>query len=99
MKQMASGKKTSKSRDSSTSGWNPRISVFSPLVRFVVCINSRGYVDLEPGKVYQVHHDPDARAARMLRVQDGSGEDYLYPSNLFRPIQAQRTLFRLIKQS
>jgi hypothetical protein len=97
MKQMASGKEISKSKGSSTSRWNSRLTVFSPQVRFVVCVKSGGYVDLEPRKVYAVTHDPAARAAQMLRVQDGSGEDYLYPASFFRPIQASPGLFRLIE--
>lgn len=54
--------------------------------RFVVCIDNDGEEDLEPRKVYQVL--PDRAAARddYLRVIDESGEDYLYPAEMFASV-------------
>jgi hypothetical protein len=55
--------------------------------KFVVCLKNKGYeASLEPRKIYQVLADPDAAKHRQLRVVDESGEDYLYPSNYFTPI-------------
>ena len=54
---------------------------------FVLCINNRGYAaSLEKRKVYRLMSDPQAEAHGMLRVVDESGEDYLYPAQLFVPI-------------
>jgi hypothetical protein len=55
--------------------------------RFVVCVCNDDCDDLEPRKIYQVL--PDAKADRVgyIRVVDESGEDYLYPSDYFLPIE------------
>jgi len=99
MKHMASERKTSKSRDTSIKRANTRIPrISSPQLRFVVCVKSGGYVDLEPLKVYKVCRDSAATAQGMLRVIDGSGEDYLYPTEFFRPIHAPRKLLQIIKE-
>jgi hypothetical protein len=64
--------------------------------RFVLCLRNDGADDLEPRKVYQIL--PDAAAARegLARVVDESGEDYLYPAELFvrvkLPASASRAL-------
>jgi hypothetical protein len=42
---------------------------------------------LEPRKIYQVVKDPAAEARRLLRVVDETGEDYLFPTELFVPIE------------
>ena len=100
MKRTESAKKTSKSKSSSTK--RPRVrlpGLTSPYLRFVVCINSGGYVDLEPLKVYRVRRDKDAHAHGLLRVVDGSGEDYLYPARFFQPICAPSRLFGLIGEA
>jgi hypothetical protein len=55
---------------------------------FVLCVNSGGYpASLEPRKIYQALIDPAAESRGLLRVVDESGEDYLYPSDLFVPIE------------
>jgi hypothetical protein len=55
---------------------------------FVLCVDNGGYpVSLEPRKVYQLLEDPVAKSRGLLRVVDESGEDYLYPSELFVPIE------------
>jgi hypothetical protein len=54
---------------------------------FVVCINNEGYPSsLEKRKIYLALRDPAAEKHRLIRVVDESGEDYLYPKMLFRPI-------------
>jgi hypothetical protein len=49
-------------------------------------VDNRGYeASLEPGKVYRVLADREANEHQFLRVIDESGEDYLFPSRMFRP--------------
>jgi hypothetical protein len=100
MKRTASEKRTSKSSDSPTSASKSKVpSLSSPQLRFVVCVKSGGYVDLELLKVYKVLADREARARGMLRVEDASGEDYLYPADFFQPVQVTPSLFQLIEAS
>ena len=55
--------------------------------QFVVCISNAGYeVSLEIRKIYVVVAGPDAEKQRMFRVIDESGDDYLYPKDMFRAI-------------
>lgn len=59
--------------------------------RFAICINNGGYVDdLKVRTVYQVMRDEPAARSSYIRVIDETGEDYLYPANLFVPIEAPR---------
>jgi hypothetical protein len=54
--------------------------------RFAVCIKNKGYLaSLELRKLYEVLDDTEAEKDDMIRVIDESGEDYLYPSNMFVP--------------
>lgn len=56
---------------------------------FVVCIRNEGYpASLEMHKIYRVVPDEDAAEDGDIRIVDESGEDYLYPSSFFLPIQA-----------
>ena len=56
--------------------------------RFVLCINNDSYESsLEPRKVYRVVDDAKAEAKELLRVIDESGEDYLYPADIFVPVE------------
>ena len=54
---------------------------------YVICIENRGAEDLEVRKVYRVLYDKDATATGYTRVIDDSGEDYLYPSACFVPVE------------
>jgi hypothetical protein len=55
---------------------------------YVLCIDDGGYPEsLEVRKVYAVLPDDRAEARQHLRVIDETGEDYLYPSKYFVPIQ------------
>lgn len=59
-----------------------------PEARFAICINDGGYVDdLKVRTVYQVLPDESAARSNYIRVIDETGEDYLYPANLFVPIE------------
>jgi hypothetical protein len=52
--------------------------------RFAVCVKNSGYpASLELRKLYEVLDDPDAENDGMIRVIDESGEDYLFPRDLF----------------
>ena len=65
----------------------------NPEPKFVVCIRNNGYnASLEPRKIYQVLPDAAASTHRMLRIVDESGEDYLFPENLFAPINLPQLL-------
>lgn len=56
--------------------------------RFVLCINNDSYeASLEPRKVYRVVDDAKAEAKALLRIIDESGEDYLYPADIFVPVE------------
>ncbi len=55
--------------------------------RLVVCIDNSGYgASLDTRKIYMALHDAAAETQNMLRVIDGSGEDYLYDKTLFRSL-------------
>ena len=52
--------------------------------RFAVCIKNTGYpASLELRKLYEVLDDQEAEQDNMIRVIDESGEDYLYPTDMF----------------
>lgn len=56
--------------------------------RFVICIGNEDYpASLEKRKVYQEISDPDAAKQNLIRVIDESGEDYLFPRDLFLPVE------------
>jgi hypothetical protein len=55
---------------------------------FVVCVKNEGYpASLELRKIYEVLPDSKAAEYKHIRVIDESGEDYLYPSDFFIPIE------------
>ena len=59
----------------------------------MVCINNSEYpASLELHKIYRVVPDEGAAADRDVRVIDESGEDYLYPSAYFVPIEVPKAL-------
>ena len=52
--------------------------------KFVICLNNNGYeASLEQRKLYEVLPDKKASKHDQLRVIDESGEDYLFPANMF----------------
>jgi hypothetical protein len=58
------------------------------LSEFVVCINNSDYpASLELHKIYRVIVDKEAENEGDIRIIDESGEDYIYPSSYFVPIQ------------
>jgi len=53
----------------------------------VVCIKNDGYLtSLEKRKIYVALRDTQAEERGLVRIVDESGDDYLYPKNLFRTI-------------
>ena len=55
-----------------------------PDPRFAVCVRNEGYpASLEVRRIYRVIDDPEAKRRDHVRVIDESGEDYLYPGELF----------------
>ncbi len=52
--------------------------------RFVLCVDNAGHAaSLEPRKFYELLGEEASGKVRLLRVIDESGEDYLYPPELF----------------
>lgn len=65
--------------------------------RLVLCLNAAEYrASLEPRKIYVVLPDTDAEAHGQLRVVDESGEDYLFPAELFAPIEVSASVRRAL---
>jgi len=61
------------------------------IMNFVVCIDNTDYpASLEKHKIYRVLPDDDAAEDGDIRVVDESGEDYLYPSSYFTPIEVPK---------
>ena len=55
--------------------------------QLVVCIDNEGYkASLEKRKIHVALRDPTAEKHDLLRINDESGEDYLYPKTFFRTI-------------
>ena len=60
---------------------------------FVVCINNSDYpASLELHKIYRVIDDKEAEHEGDIRIVDESGEDYIYPSSYFVPINVPQTV-------
>ena len=75
------------------------MEVESTQPRFAVCINNAAYPDdLTVRTVYQVVPDESAATSNYLRIVDETGEDYLYPADLFVlidvPLEAQKALMQ-----
>ena len=63
----------------------------------VVCINNEGYqASLERRKIYVSLRDQVAEKRGLLRIIDESGDDYLYPKMLFRPIALPQSVRRAV---
>jgi hypothetical protein len=65
--------------------------------QFLVCVDNDGYpASLEKRKIYVALRDLGAEKHGLLRVVDESGEDYLYPKALFRPIALPRSVKKAV---
>ena len=62
---------------------------------YVVCLDNAEYpASLESLKIYRQLRDSRAEEDGFVRVVDESGEDYLYPSRLFAPIDVPEAVER-----
>lgn len=62
---------------------------------FVMCIDNRGFAaSLELRKVYRCKADAKADGDGLVRVIDDSGEDYLYPKEMFQAVAVADTVAR-----
>ena len=66
---------------------------------FALCVEDGGMEDLEARKVYQILPDRDAAREGYIRVVDESGEDYVYPSDLFVPVRLPAAVVRRLRGS
>jgi hypothetical protein len=65
--------------------------------QLVLCLNNEGYpASLERRKIYQALSDRAAGEQGLLRVIDESGDDYLYPEELFAPITLPASLRKAV---
>lgn len=94
---MASVDKTSKSKGSSTSRSAKRRAEDAIKAKFVVCIETGDYSDLQLRKIYRVTTDRSAAAEGYIRLVDESGEDYLYPANWFVPVPLSATAAKAVR--
>lgn len=64
---------------------------------FALCVEDGGMEDLEARKLYQILPDRDAAREGYIRVVDESGEDYMYPSDLFVPVRLPAAVVRRLR--
>lgn len=65
--------------------------------KFIVCIDNRDYAaSLDNRKLYERIADEKATRHGQVRVVDESGEDYLYPEDIFRPLDLAREIEELL---
>jgi hypothetical protein len=58
---------------------------------FVICVRNDGYAaSLEIRKVYERIPDALAESRGQVRVIDETGDDYLFPTDYFKPIELSR---------
>ena len=67
--------------------------------QFVLCIKNDGCEDLEIRKIYEVLEDENAAKDDYIRIIDESGEDYLYPSNYFYPVEIAQKIRETLLQA
>ena len=55
---------------------------------FVGCVDNSSYeASLDIGKYYRTLEGPSAMHLGLVRIVDESGEDYLYPCEMFRKVE------------
>lgn len=65
----------------------------------VICVANENYeASLELRKLYQVIPDDKAKMKNFLRVIDESGEDYLYPEEMFIAVDLPDAIEKKILQ-
>jgi hypothetical protein len=64
---------------------------------FVVCVRNEGYeASLELRKIYRTIPGTSAERHHLIKVIDESGEDYVYPNDLFLPIELPKALEKTV---
>jgi len=94
---MASVEKTSKSKSSSTKRSLQRQAANAIKAKFVVCVETGDYADLELRKLYRVKADRESALLGYVRVLDDSEEDYLYPADWFMPVLLSPTAAKAVR--
>ena len=64
---------------------------------FALCVEDGGMEDLEARKLYQILPDREAAREGYIRIVDESGEDYIYPSDLFVPVRLPAAVVRRLR--
>ena len=65
--------------------------------QLVVCVDNEGYpASLEKRKLYVMLRDPAAEKHGFVRIIDESGDDYLYPKALFRPVALPQSVKKAV---
>jgi hypothetical protein len=64
---------------------------------FALCVEDGGAEDLEARKIYQVLPDREAAREGHIRVVDESGEDYIYPADLFVAVKLPAAVVRRLR--
>ena len=68
--------------------------------RYVLCLSNKGYpASLEIRKLYQTLPDAEGAKVGLVRVIDETGEDYLYPKEMFAAIALPKTVERVLAAS
>lgn len=69
----------------------------TPSSSYVLCVSNAGYpASLEVRKIYQGVADAAAERRGLIRIIDESGEDYLYPGEMFVPIKLPRPVLKAL---
>lgn len=65
--------------------------------KFKLCINNENYkASLEKGKVYRTLPDKVAKNHNLIRIIDESGQDYLYPTDIFIDVKIPKSAEKLL---
>ncbi len=65
--------------------------------KYVICLSNEGYAaSLEVRKLYELMPDEKAAALHCVRIVDEDGEDYIYPENLFMPMEVSESVSRVL---
>jgi hypothetical protein len=67
------------------------------MASFALCVQDGGSEDLEARKLYQVLPDREAAREGYIRIVDESGEDYIYPSELFVPVKLPAAVLKRLR--
>ena len=67
--------------------------------QYVLCLRNDECDDLELRKIYRLLKDKEAEKDGYLRVVDESGEDYLFPSELFVPVTIPKAAAEMFEEA